>query len=164
METLDHLFGNFALWSSLAADTIIAFIVLVIILSEKRLPYNDGYYKGFLTLMVIGLMGQAARSYVAVSTGVAPTDGEMAFWVFKDYALCVYAVRMLLVKLGKIKIEDEDFIKCNDAEHIELSVLRHKELKALEVAKETGDWSEYDKIVERFNDQYHKHIEANHEK
>ena len=53
--------------------------------------------------MIAGLIGQFARSYIALSTGVAPTDAQIPFWVLKDLGIIIYGFHYALKCTGRVK-------------------------------------------------------------
>ena len=56
-----------------------------------------------VVVMGLGLLGQAVRSYIALTTGHAPTDAELPLWYMKDLGIVLWISYELLKSLGKIK-------------------------------------------------------------
>ena len=97
-----EIFGNVALWSSVIFNLPGA-LALCWGLADGFFVGKHWTVKVAVTLMVAGLMGQFARSYIALSTGVAPTDAEIPFWVLKDMGIVTYGLYYALKCSGKIK-------------------------------------------------------------
>jgi hypothetical protein len=69
-------------------------------------PNLEHFTKGFklgLVLAMLGLLGQAFRNYVYLSTGMSPTDAEVPLWAFKDLGISVFAMSWLWFKIKKVK-------------------------------------------------------------
>ena len=101
-----NLFGDIALWTS----------VLLNLPGALALCWGlaDGFFVGrhwtlklAVVLMISGLVGQFARSYIALSTGFAPTDAEIPFWILKDLGIVIYGAHYAMKCLGNIKMADE---------------------------------------------------------
>ena len=100
------IFGNIALWAS----------VLLNLPGALALCWGlaDGFFVGkrwtvkvAVTLMIAGLVGQFARSYIALSTGIAPADNEIPFWLLKDLGIVMYGYHYAVKCWNGIQMNDE---------------------------------------------------------
>ena len=94
-----EIFGDIAIWITVILNLVGALFLIWAL--------ADGYFIGkhftakiAVALMIAGLIGQFARSYIALSTGVAPTDAQIPFWVLKDLGIITYGLYYALKCLG----------------------------------------------------------------
>ena len=99
------LFGDIALWGSVLLN-LPAALFIGFGLAEGHVMKRHWLFKVSLLVMMSGLIGQFARSYIAISTGFAPTDAEIPFWFLKDFGIVLLGVYYL----GKTT----KFINCDE--------------------------------------------------
>ena len=80
------LFGDVALWGSVLLN-LPAALFIGFGLAEGHAMKRHWLFKVSLLVMMAGLIGQFARSYIAISTGFVPTDAEIPFWFLKDFGI-----------------------------------------------------------------------------
>ena len=98
-----EIFGEIAIWVTVIFN-LLAALGLVWALADGFFVGNHWTVKVAVALMIAGLVGQFARSYIALSTGIAPTDAQVPFWVLKDLGIIMYSVHYVLQCLGHLKI------------------------------------------------------------
>ena len=89
------LFGDIALWGSVILN-LPAALTIGWGLAEGHVMDKHWTFKVALLIMMAGLIGQFARSYIALSTGIAPTDAEIPFWFLKDFGIAWVGAYYLL--------------------------------------------------------------------
>ena len=99
------LFGDIALWGSVILN-LPAALFMGWGLAEGHAMKRHWLFKVSLLIMMAGLIGQFARSYIALSTGLAPTDAEIPFWFLKDLGIGLMGVYYLF--------KSTKLITCND--------------------------------------------------
>ena len=103
MEMFWEAFGIWALWSTALWDTIFAGILAYSIFNN-RIPFDSKWIKWTMVTACMGLLGQAFRSMYGIVTGMAPTDAEMPFWIFKDYSEGMFILFFIWVTLQGKKV------------------------------------------------------------
>ena len=98
------LFGDIALWGSVILN-LPAALFIGFGLAEGHAIHRHWLFKVSLLVMMAGLIGQFARSYIAISTGFVPTDAEIPFWFLKDFGIILLGVYYLLKSLKLISCE-----------------------------------------------------------
>ena len=99
------LFGDIALWGSVIIN-LPAALFIGFGLAEGHAINRHWLFKVSLLVMMAGLIGQFARSYIAISTGFVPTDAEIPFWFLKDFGIGLLGFYYLLKSLK--------WITCNE--------------------------------------------------
>ena len=87
--------GALALWAS-AILNLPGALALAWGMAEGLLVGKHWSYKLAVMIMMIGLIGQFARSYIAITTGIAPTDAEIPFWFLKDFGIVMLGAHYVL--------------------------------------------------------------------
>ena len=98
-----EIFGDIAIWITVVFNLVGA-LFLIWALADGFFVGKHYTVKVAVALMIAGLIGQFARSYIALSTGVAPTDAQIPFWVLKDLGIIAYGFHYALKCSGKIKV------------------------------------------------------------
>ena len=98
------IFGDIALWGSVLLN-LPAALFIGFGLAEGHAIKRNWLFKVSLLVMMAGLIGQFARSYIAIVTGSSPTDAEIPFWFLKDFGIVLMGVYYLLKSLRFIKDE-----------------------------------------------------------
>jgi hypothetical protein len=78
---------------------IVGAIIIAMSMFSPALQYYSKGFKAGLVLAMLGLLGQAFRNYVYLTTGVSPTDAEVPLWAFKDLGISVFAISWLWFKM-----------------------------------------------------------------
>ena len=97
-----NIFGEIALWGS-AILNLPAALFLGWGMADGWVVNRHWIFKVALLVMMSGLLGQFARSYIALSTGIAPTDAQIPFWFLKDLGIGTLGVYYLLKSTKIIK-------------------------------------------------------------
>ena len=97
-----EIFGEVAIWITVLLNLVGA-LALCWGLADGFFVGKHWTLKLSVVFMIAGLIGQFARSYIALSTGLAPTDAEVPFWVLKDIGIITYGVHYALKCLGYLK-------------------------------------------------------------
>ncbi|WP_150526836.1 ABC transporter substrate-binding protein [Roseibium sediminis] len=97
------MFETFLLWLTIIIDPIAASVILVALFVSPWLQVAPLWHRFGMVLVVAGLYGQTFRNYVALTTGMAPRDSEMPWWVLKDLGLTFLAFHFLFMCLRKCK-------------------------------------------------------------
>ena len=94
--------GYIILWLSSTVGPIGFFLMMAL---AMRGQFMKKHLLGqtAIVLMGLGLLGQAVRSYIALTTGHAPTDAELPLWYMKDLGIVLWISYELLKSLGKVK-------------------------------------------------------------
>ena len=100
-----EIFGDIALWGS-ALLNLPAALFIGWGLAEGHVMKRHLIFKVALLVMMAGLIGQFARSYIALATGISPTDAEIPFWFLKDSGIILLGVYYLLKNLKLIKCDE----------------------------------------------------------
>ena len=100
-----ELFGDIALWGSVILN-LPAALFIGWGLAEGHAINRHWTFKVSLLIMMAGLIGQFARSYIALSTGIVPTDAEIPFWFLKDFGIGVLGLYYLLKALKVINCDE----------------------------------------------------------
>ena len=91
------------IWETALLDPVAAVLILVALFGNKDIE-NAKWLRFGLILSFLGLCGQGYRSYLTLTTGIAPRDDEIWLWALKDLGLlviaCVYALPTLRRKRG----------------------------------------------------------------
>ena len=97
--------GESTLWLSSIIGPIMSLVILWIAFVGGL---NKGHWLGRLAILVmtLGLFGQAIRSYIAITTGNAPTDAELPLWYLKDFGISLYGAYLFLKHYKIIKDEE----------------------------------------------------------
>ena len=98
-----EIFGEIAIWITVLFNLVGA-LILCWALADGFFVGKHWTVKIAVMLMISGLVGQFARSYIALTTGIAPTDAQVPFWVLKDIGIIMYAVHYLLQVLGYLRV------------------------------------------------------------
>ena len=98
-----EIFGDVAIWITVLFNLVGA-LCLIWALADGFFVGKHFTVKVAVASMIAGLIGQFARSYIALSTGVAPTDAQIPFWVLKDLGIIAYGLHYALKCLGYIKV------------------------------------------------------------
>ena len=98
-----EIFGEIAIWITVLFNLVGA-LALVWALADGFFVGKHWTVKVAVALMIAGLVGQFARSYIALSTGIPPTDAQVPFWVLKDLGIIMYAYHYVLQCLGHLKV------------------------------------------------------------
>ena len=80
------IFGDIALYATVILN-LPASLCIGWGLAEGHAMKRHILFKVSLLVMMAGLIGQFARSYIAIATGLAPTDAEIPFWFLKDLGI-----------------------------------------------------------------------------
>ena len=99
------LFGDLALWGSVIIN-LPAALFIGFGLAEGHAINRHWLFKVSLLVMMAGLIGQFARSYIAINTGLAPTDAEIPFWFLKDFGIALLGIYYLLKSLKWISCDE----------------------------------------------------------
>ncbi|EFO31549.1 putative solute carrier family 14 [Roseibium sp. TrichSKD4] len=94
---------NFHLWLTVILDPIAGTVILIALLINPWLKVAPLWHRLGMTLAAAGLDGQTFRNYVALTTGMAPRDSEIPWWVLKDLGLVLLAFHFLFLCLRKCK-------------------------------------------------------------
>ena len=100
-----EIFGDIALWGSVLLN-LPAALFIGWGLAEGHVIKRHIIFKAALLVMMAGLIGQFARSYIALSTNLAPTDAEIPFWFLKDFGIALLGVYYLLKNLKLISCDE----------------------------------------------------------
>ena len=100
-----EIFGEVALWGSVILN-LPAALFIGWGLAEGHAVRRHWIFKISLLIMMAGLIGQFARSYIALSTGLVPTDAEIPFWFLKDFGIGLMGFYYLL--------KSTKLINCNE--------------------------------------------------
>ena len=68
----------------LVLNTITAFCIIFMLVFNKRMQVFPMSHKVGLWLGAAGLLGQAYRNIIYLTTGLSPNDNDIPFWVLKD--------------------------------------------------------------------------------
>ena len=98
----EHGLGHIILWLSSTIGPV-GFILMMALAMRGRFVKKHILGQTAIVVMGLGLLGQAVRSYIALTTGHAPTDAEMPLWYMKDLGIVLWITYELLTSLGKIK-------------------------------------------------------------
>ena len=96
---IEEIFGQASLWLSAIINPIGATVIIWAFLFNK-LPFQHKFFKIISVTSAVGLIGQTYRSWYGIATGMAPTDTEMPFWIFKDIGLNLEWIFFMLVAYG----------------------------------------------------------------
>ena len=99
------IFGDVALWGSVILN-LPAALFIGFGLAEGHVMKRHWLFKVSLLVMMAGLIGQFARSYIAIATGASPTDAEIPFWFLKDFGIILMGVYYLLKSLRLISCNE----------------------------------------------------------
>ena len=94
---------TFLLWVTIIIDPIAATVLLVALMMNPWLKVAPLWHRFGMVICAAGLYGQTFRNYIALSTGMAPRDSEMPWWVMKDLGLAVIAFHFLFLCLKKCR-------------------------------------------------------------
>lgn len=100
-----NIFGDIALWGSVVIN-LPAALFIGWGLAEGHAMNRHWTFKVSLIVMMAGLTGQFARSFIALSTGYAPTDAEIPFWYLKDIGIALMGVYYLLKSMKIITCDE----------------------------------------------------------
>ena len=100
-----EIFGDIALWGSVILN-LPAALFIGWGLAEGHAMKRHFLFKSALLVMMAGLIGQFARSYIALSTGLAPTDAEIPFWFLKDFGIGLLGFYYLLKSMRLISYDE----------------------------------------------------------
>ena len=100
-----EIFGDIALWGSVLLN-LPAALFIGWGLAEGQVIKRHIIFKAALLVMMAGLIGQFARSYIALSTDLAPTDAEIPFWFLKDFGIVLLGAYYLLKNLKIIGCDE----------------------------------------------------------
>lgn len=92
-------------YATLVMDLTACAVIIWILTSDHGIGLAPSWHRLGLALIAIGLLGQAARDYVAITTGISPRDIDMPWWIFKDlgiFALAAMYVRLRFTKKGEL--------------------------------------------------------------
>lgn len=92
------------LWISFLADPIAATVFLWLLLNSDHEYMQSRFIRAAVVIAVIGLYGQGIRCFVAIDTGIAPRDDELAWWFGKDLALILFSCFLVWDKFSKSKV------------------------------------------------------------
>ena len=98
-----EIFGTIAIWFTVLFNLVGA-LGLMWALADGFFVGKHWTVKVAVALMIAGLVGQFARSYIALSTGIPPTDAQVPFWVLKDFGIIMYAAHYVMQCTGHLKI------------------------------------------------------------
>ena len=82
---------------------IVGAIIIAMSMFHPALDHFSRGFKAGLVLAMLGLIGQAFRNYIYITTGVSPTDAEVPLWAFKDLGISVFAMSWLWFKMKEHK-------------------------------------------------------------
>ena len=99
------IFGDIALWGSVILN-LPAALFIGFGLAEGHAVQRHWLFKVSLLVMMAGLIGQFARSYIAIVTGISPTDAEIPFWFLKDFGIALMGVYYLFKSLKWITCDE----------------------------------------------------------
>ena len=99
------IFGDIALYATVILN-LPASLCIGWGLAEGHAMKRHILFKVSLLVMMAGLIGQFARSYIAIATGLAPTDAEIPFWVLKDFGIVLMGAYYLLKNLKIISCDE----------------------------------------------------------
>ena len=99
------LFGDIALWGSVLFN-LPAALFIGFGLAEGHAVHRHWLFKVSLLIMMAGVVGQFARSYIALATGVSPTDAEIPFWFLKDLGIIFLGIYYLLKSFKIISCDE----------------------------------------------------------
>ena len=94
--------GTIILWLSSILGPI-GFVLVMALAMRGQFMKKHILGQTAVVVMGLGLLGQAVRSYIALTTGHAPTDAELPLWYMKDLGIVLWIAYELLKSLGKIK-------------------------------------------------------------
>ena len=94
--------GYLILWLSSTVGPI-GFVLMMALAMRGEFMKKHLFGQASIVIMGLGLLGQAVRSYIALTTGHAPTDAEMPLWYMKDLGIVLWITYELLKSMGKIK-------------------------------------------------------------
>ena len=72
-------------------ETVCAFVILAACFNRGPLQFST-YCKAGMLIGGLGLLGQAFRNIVFITTGYSFTDADLPVWALKDIGLCVVGV------------------------------------------------------------------------
>jgi hypothetical protein len=78
-----------------AVDLLGAFLLASAVINPKLNSYSNVFKIG-LVIAMLGLLGQAFRNYVFISTGISPADTDLPLWAFKDMGISLVAISWAL--------------------------------------------------------------------
>ena len=97
-----HGIGQIILWLSSTIGPI-GFLLMMALAMRGQFMKKHILGQTSLVIMGLGLLGQAVRSYIALTTGHAPTDAELPLWYMKDLGIVIWISYELLKSLGKLE-------------------------------------------------------------
>ena len=96
-----HGLGQIILWLSSIIGPV-GFVLVMALAMRGQFMKKHLFGQAAIVVMGLGLLGQAVRSYIALTTGHAPTDAELPLWYMKDLGIVMWITYELLKSLGKI--------------------------------------------------------------
>ncbi len=95
------MFDNFIVWSTALLDPVATFIIILILVKNKAYHIAPTWHRLGLSVVAIGMMGQAYRSWYTILTGISPTNTEMPYWLGKDFGITILSMYTLYVGITK---------------------------------------------------------------
>lgn len=80
-------------------DPIAAIILIWMMVWDRKFNVAPSWHRFGLAFLAVGMIGQTARSWLTIYTGISPRDSELPWWIFKDLGVFVMAVSWLALAI-----------------------------------------------------------------
>jgi hypothetical protein len=91
--------GLFVTYITAITGPLGALIIVGMMLWDKKFRIAPSWHRFGLAFLAVGMIGQTARSWITLTTGVSPRDTELPWWVFKDLGVFVLAISWLILAI-----------------------------------------------------------------
>ena len=91
--------GLFVTYITAITGPLGALIIVGMMLWDKKFRIAPSWHRFGLAFLAVGMIGQTARSWITLITGVSPRDTELPWWVFKDLGVFVLAISWLILAI-----------------------------------------------------------------
>lgn len=93
------IIGDIATYLTAFTGPAGASLIMVMMIWDRKFRVAPSWHRFGLAFLAVGMIGQSARSWMTISTGVSPRDSEMPWWVFKDLGIFVLAASWMVLAM-----------------------------------------------------------------
>lgn len=78
---------------------VLGTVIIALSIFNPKLEHFSTCFKAGLVFLMLGLLSQAMRNIMYITTGHSPTDSDLPLWAFKDIGVTFVAVSWLWNKI-----------------------------------------------------------------
>jgi ABC-type Fe3+-siderophore transport system permease subunit len=108
----NDLIGTIATWTTAFTGPAGALLILIMMIWDRKYKVAPAWHRYGLAFLAVGMVGQAARSWMTIMTGVSPRDSEMPWWVFKDIGIFTLAASWMVLAMIAARRKQKPQNKC----------------------------------------------------